>query len=157
MSKSTTNTEHDKDFDGNIVPTVDYGEMTFAELVAMAKSGDGVLSITDVEDRQPVRKEELVNIPFVVTGWSLNEKKERYNNTFSIVEIVVHNGDKKFFTDGSTGIRDQLIRYENGKTMNGTQKPFLVPHGLKPSDYNYTDPDTGETTKAVTYYFNTTA
>ena len=70
--------------------------------------------------------------------------------------------------DGGTGIRDQVTRYvkraSGDSTVDASKEffnaaaakcpPIKIENGLRPSRYDYTDPDTGKVSKATTWYLS---
>lgn len=129
---------------------------SFTELMSMFEDG-GVTNISELDDTVTFDKADLVNQPLIITGFREGKAGE-YGNSFVVVKCVTRqlvNGEVKdlrgIFTDGSTGIKEQLMSFV---TVKGVDKPIYCPKGLKASSYTYTDPFTLEKTPAVTYYLN---
>lgn len=142
MPKSTAVTGWDE-------PTIDQlSDMSYEELLGLMDSGQ-LVHVAEIGFRMPIEKEALVGIPFVITNWV---SKLGDMGSYVRVEIVTRGGDKRFFSDGSTGIRDQLEFALN--KLGGVIRPVYVPNGLRASNYVYHNPDTGEHLPATTYYLN---
>lgn len=121
--------------------------------VANAKEeiGDGFAYTDD--------KDALIGRPLLLVKWDssnsssyTDENGEPLDNVqvWAITEIngTVH---KLRFVDFSTGICRQLkeLTERTGRTMG-----LAVPRGLRRSDFEYTDPITGRTSPASTYYLD---
>lgn len=135
------------------IPEPDVKELrslSFAELQAMFDAGN-VLHITDVDDVRLVEKEQLVGKTFIITDW-VEKDTGQYDNPFVIVHVTTPTDEHLVFTDGSTGIRDQLNTYL--AKMGGTKQPIYVPKGLRVSNYIYHDELSGKDIPATTYYIN---
>lgn len=117
--------------------------MTYAQLVAMLDGGNAV-RIDELDDTVVFDKADLINRGFVITKWRHNPTGEM--GEFVVCEITVMDGTHGIFTDGSTGIKDQLLKFQENR-------PIIVPKGLRKSDYTYTD-DFGVKTPASTYYLS---
>lgn len=130
------------------VPEVDYTTLTFAQLQELMSTGS-VAHIQDIDDVVKVEKETLVGKPFVITAWRYNA--EGSMGDFMVVQITTMDNEHRFFVDGSTGIKDQLMTYE---AKLGRQVPIFVPKGLRVSNYTYHDESTGKDLPATTYYIN---
>lgn len=100
-------------------------------------------------------KDLLVDRPMVVMSWRFIDGNF---GKFVALRVLVQNPDKSvsryIFNDGSTGICEQLAKYQLRTGRSGGLK---VTKGLTRSDYEYTDPKTGLTHPASTYYLDTSA
>lgn len=130
------------------------GEMeSFADV--LAATGGEVVSIGDVlgngfsvlED-----KSRLIGTEMMVVRYGEHESDKGSKGTFATLHIITRAGEKYIVNDGSTGIQDQCAEI---KEKFGKVAPLYVAKGLRVSEYDYTDPNTGKTSKARTYYLNT--
>lgn len=111
-----------------------------------------------IEGFNPIDKAELVGTPFGVTGVRFRENERKI--AFAELEIVTADGEVLGFQDSSTGVRDQIRDYLNGKkTKAGADGwhdvKLFVPAGLRVSKYDVTD-EHGRTKTAKTYYLTLT-
>jgi hypothetical protein len=98
----------------------------------MSEYGDGFEMLDDKDKRQ------LVGVPFVIID--ATESEGDYGKSFVVVSLMTRDGRKVRLTDGSTGIRDQIVRDVGGA---GNAPGTLVAHGLRASDYRYCDNSNG--------------
>lgn len=131
-----------------VTPTGGFDDMTYNELIALIDSGQ-VAHIQEIDDLVRAQKEALVGVAFVITEWSLNPDGDL--GEFVTVKVVTEKGEHRFFSDGSTGIKDQLKAAE---AKMGGRKPILVPKGLRVSNYMYHDENLGKDIPAATYYID---
>jgi hypothetical protein len=89
-------------------------------------------------------KGRLVGVPFLIMEWRFYQGDQ---GEAVALMLVTEQGEKLIVNDGSTGIREQL------KSL--PRKPVIVRRGLVCSDYDYTNPATGEVSRATTYYLST--
>lgn len=113
-----------------------------AALVDVADFGDGFTLLDD--------KSRLLGTPFVITNGRLHDGDF---GTFAILHVVTlsENGEitgRYIVNDGSTGIRDQWQEI-SAKIAPGAV--VMCRHGLRKSDYMYTDSD-GKERPATTFY-----
>lgn len=113
-----------------------------AELVTTAELGDG-FSVAD--------KATLVGVPMVCLYATLRSGEL---GDYAVFRNVTKDGRKVVIVDGSTGMKDQLVDYQND---NPGGWPQLWNHGLRVSRYDYTDEKTGELRPAETYYIDTSS
>lgn len=129
-------------------------------------SGDDIQSFLewDTNPYQPVDKAELVGKPMLIVQWRFIAGDF---GGFTVVHAIVRlgNGTDWFvmFTDGSTGICEQLNELTNARLaalakdgadaskLPRPQNGALVRGGLVASNYEYTDAD-GKQHPATTYY-----
>lgn len=137
------------DTDGNSVVPVDpfslkpdFSQLDYAELMQLLDAGE-VVHIRELDDTEVVEKENLIGIPMVITDWV---RKMSDMGEYVVVRAATPNG-KVVFADGSTGIKEQLIKF----SIDG--KPILVPKGLRKSDYTYKDEE-GKAIPATTFYLD---
>ena len=108
--------------------------------------GDGFESVD--------KKETLVGERMALLSWTFSESKE-YGGEFVTVRAITLNNRRIRFTDGSTGIKDQLKRLTEARTEAGHKMPngALLCGGLRVSEYDYQD-DKGKVTRAKTFYIS---
>lgn len=126
---------------------------------------DGILSLAVIGN-----KDELVNKPFMILRWRFNET-DKYGDggMFVSMEIAYQTVDANgnaalaygVLNDGSTGIRDQMVRLTERRKEQRKGDPYAVrsaKNGLRRSDYHtdVVNKATGEveTIEATTYYVN---
>ena len=100
-------------------------------------------------------KDKLVNTPFAIVEWRYASSDKFDSAEFVIVELVTYRDEKYIFTDGSTGIFQQLKLIEEQREAAGSKNPrrgLLVERGLTRSDYQTHNPQTGELINGTTYY-----
>lgn len=107
-----------------------------------------------IEGFTPIDKEELVNVPFGITGVRFRENERKV--TFAELEIVDLAGERKAFQDSSTGVAAQIGAYLTDKGMGAPLGDWMdvrlfVPQGLRKSEYPVIDPN-GRSKQAKTYY-----
>lgn len=117
--------------------------MTYAQLLALLDGGNAV-RMDELDDTVVFDKTDLVGRAFVITNWRHNP--EGNMGEFVVCKITVQDGTHGLFTDGSTGIKDQLLKFNEGR-------PIIVPKGLRKSDYMYKD-DFGNMIPATTFYLS---
>lgn len=93
-------------------------------------------------------KTQLVGVPFVLVHWNFYD-----GDMGEFVSMwVVDKDDRRFIVnDGSTGIYAQLRALTN---KTGQDSMVRCPHGLRVSNYTYTDPQ-GKERPAQTFYIDT--
>lgn len=94
-------------------------------------------------------KSRLCGVPLVLVNWKFHKGDM---GVYAFIAAVTKDGGKYLFSDGSTGIRDQLIEYSQTKRKFGG---LMIPHGLRKSEYEIEQD--GNLTPAVTYYLDTSA
>lgn len=92
-------------------------------------------------------KDRLVGVPFLIVDWSQNSGDK---GRFVSLRVVTQDSAKYVVNDGSTGIMSQMDTLEESGVKGGV----VCRHGLRRSDYTYTDPQ-GEEHPASTYYLDT--
>lgn len=116
---------------------------------ALAVLSDAGVQVTDISDYGDgfavVRKEELVNAPFVIVDYKFADGD--FGTPFAILRVVTKDGRKAIFTDGSTGVRAQMQDLDKRGISGGV----LVKNGLTVSEYEYIDAE-GNKTPAKTFY-----
>jgi hypothetical protein len=105
--------------------------------------GDGFAMIDD--------KGQLVGREMVLINWKFNESSYG-DEPFVFVRAMTRDGQRIMFVDGSTGIRDDLLEFSSRTGQFGSMH---LHRGLRRSDYDYTDAESGKTTKATTFYLDT--
>jgi hypothetical protein len=99
-------------------------------------------------------KQELVDVPFIALTWAFHESDDFRDGDGGIIFCSVHvltkDGDRLVFNDGTKGgIRDQLMELS---TKTGRFEMLVCEKGLRISEYDYEDPNTGMTSRATSYY-----
>lgn len=131
------------------------GIRSFEDARALAHAVDGgILDIADSELSTGFAvldtdsKARLVGVPLVILDWrfQIGDKGE-----FVSLVVVTKSNEKLIINDGSTGIRDQMKRF------TGEPRALGLRHGLRVSEYDYTDKTTKEVSRAKTYYLDTSA
>lgn len=89
--------------------------------------GDGFEMLTDAE------KSQLVGVKFVILD--AQESEGDYGKSFVIVRLMTKDARKCIVTDGSTGIRDQLVN--DVIPRFGTAAGLVVENGLRASEFKY--------------------
>lgn len=118
---------------------VGLAEQAYGEIISAEALGDG-FAVTD--------KRLLVGKPMLILSWEDGKNVKFKGNGFTIVRAITKENDKVLFVDGSTGIRDQLTVFQQ---VSGRTGGLLAEHGLRVSEYEYTEED-GTVTPAKTYY-----
>jgi len=133
-----------------LIPLDDLTDMSYQEVL-----DSGVIDISEVDDVTTIEQEQLVGVPIIVLGW---DEREGDFGPFVAVRVKTETGNH-VFSDGGTGIKAQLERYVRRIERKGLdiQNGIRIPNGLKASHYNYTDPITGKSAPAVTYYLDNRA
>lgn len=104
-------------------------------------------------------KESLVGVPLTVLEFNFRESEDYQttlddgsivNSEYAIVRCVrMDNLEMVVFADGGVGIYKQLKDFSQ---RTGQMGGIFCKDGLTQSDYKYTDPVTGEISKATTFY-----
>lgn len=149
-------------------PTGNRAAFSRAELQALAEAADPLQMLADLAAAKGkdikeasealgdgtviMPKDSLVNREFYVVDWRFCEGDM---GTFSAVKCMdpfrpADNGRMFVFTDGGTGIHDRLVDYY---MKHGETGIIHVPHGLSPSTYEWSNPETGESGTGTTFYF----
>lgn len=119
------------------------GISDFASAVAAVQDayGDVVVaseeaSLGDTFTR--VDKADLVGVKMLLLDWFLSPGD--YAEEMMVIRAVTGDGERIVFADGSTGLRNELIEYEEKTGRNGG---VLLEKGLRVSSY-FVDENTGE-------------
>lgn len=124
--------------------TVDTAGKSYDELRKLAERQG-----TKVKETPIVDKDELVGVPFIITGVAIREGD---HGPYCQVAFLTADGEVGKFSDGSTGVLAQLDPSQNeGAPL---RLPIDVPGGLRVSRYQYEDPKTGKETPAATFYLS---
>lgn len=100
-------------------------------------------------------KNKLIDVPFVAVKIDEHTSEISAEGKFVSLHVVTQDGRKLIVNDGSTGIYAQVqALWERKPELRGL--PLMVRHGLRRSDYTYTDTD-GKQKPATTYYLDTSA
>ncbi|ARK07692.1 hypothetical protein Toil_gp09 [Rhodococcus phage Toil] len=114
----------------------------FVTIISSEELGDG-FTLTD--------KSELIGTEMLILAWRLQDKEDqtkKFGQPWVIVRAVTRDNRKVVFTDGSTGVRDQLIGIQSLSDRTGGIHAL---NGLRVSTYDYTD-NQGVTKEANTFY-----
>lgn len=117
---------------------------TFEELAANAETL--VFNPYEVINKD---KDALIGVPFVIRHGRIATDQNTFQD-YAVLYVVTKDNDMYVVTDGSTGIMAQYVAKVN---EYGKPGPFLIPNGLRKSEYLYEDPISGVKSPAVTYYF----
>lgn len=133
---------------GNQLAEIGFGDILKAlegagEVMSAAELGNGWGVLGSKE------KGRLVGVPLLVLSYQFNEGD---NGEFVSAQVVT-NSERLIVNDGSTGIYQQL----KDLAENGETRAIYCKHGLRRSDYTYTDPKTKEEKEATTFYLDTSA
>lgn len=97
-------------------------------------------------------KRRLVGVPFIILSYSFVKSEKIKGKEFVTVRLVTRNNERLIINDGSTGVYEQLkMCHESGI------ESLFVTKGLRVSEYEYTDPNSGEVSQAETYYLDNSA
>lgn len=102
-------------------------------------------------------KSILEKRPVMFVSWSFSDGDFAEEFVSARVMCRLDNGTvgKFVINDGGSGIRKQLREYSD--SHKGDQGGLFAAKGLRVSEYDYTDPDTGKVSKAETWYIDTSA
>lgn len=100
------------------------------------------------------RKDILVGAPMLLLSWNFNIGDFGPFVSAMVVAKVGGQTLKYVLNDGSSGIFRQLDEYSN---RTGRMGGLIVRKGLRVSEYEYEDPQSGEKRPAKTYYLDTSA
>jgi len=114
------------------------------ELASAAEYGTG-FEVLDTKE-----KGRLVGVPFIVLDWDFHEGD---NGDFVSLQVITNANEKLIINDGSTGIFKQMWEINAA----GEARAIFVKKGLRRSDYEYTDRETGAKKPATTFYLDTSA
>lgn len=126
---------------------------------AQAMMADPESGVSALDDYQLVEKDQLIGVPMLINKFWFTDSPLREGSQYVTVRAVVQEpgvltptGERAslvVFTDGSTGILEQLREYAK---MTGKAGGLVVRHGLRVSRYNAEVE--GGMTEAETYYLN---
>ncbi len=120
-------------------------EQMLARIEALGGTGK-IVAVDDYVGGGVTEKENLIGVPFVVTGWKEIPSK-RFGTDFVVVNItLLTDGSSTVFTDGGQGINNVLMDFEND---HHTRYGLLCPRGLRASSYEANEVRPAGTT----YYF----
>ena len=141
---------------------------SYADALALARE----IGLDKVESVgiQEFKKESLLNKPLLIVEWKFAESKDFPGTYYAFVKVILEDGSKGYFTDGSTGIFQQLatttkrrIEYANAHPEQKPYPPMAFLEcklGLRKSEYRHIDgeiigtddPRYGKAALAATYY-----
>ena len=119
-----------------------YGSVDVAEEII----GDGFAVLKD--------KRSVVGAPMLFINWKFVDGDQGEFAVIRAVANTVKGFRKLILTDGSTGIYDQLRKYSD---RFGKFGGLAVRNGLRASDYEVQDEETGKMKSATTFYLDTSA
>lgn len=98
-------------------------------------------------------KSTLVGVPLLFLQWRFIEGNM---GEFAAAHVITGDGRKVVIVDGSTGIRDQLMRVtatriKRGQDSVASRSALKVKGGLRRSDYQFDD-GSGKMKDATTFY-----
>jgi len=137
---------------------------SFEDAFQLAIATGGIVSVGDVIGdgfELTKDKQQFVGQEMVVLTWAFSESDdytkqtetgETINGRFATIRVITRRG-KFVINDGSTGLAAQLESLSE-RGINGN---VHCPKGLRVSEYDYTDPKSGEVSKAKTYYLDSAA
>lgn len=141
---------------------IDFGKVTNIEQ-ALALLAQHEVEVTEYGDGFTLTdKADLVGVNMVITDWTFNVSDRFFDekkNGLPFVSVRGVTDNSKFvFNDGSAGVYAQLLELTEHLRVEGapyTSAPLSVKGGLRVSEYEYEDPNTGKTSEASTYYLAT--
>lgn len=98
-------------------------------------------------------KDMLLSKPFILRNVSLS-KDDDTEQEYIVGHLVTKDNELYVMTDGSTGIKDQLVKLINKRKSDGHPTPnqgIVIPNGLRKSEYFHVGED-GKKQPATTYY-----
>lgn len=156
MARKADDTESVDTVTGELVEAIDFRQIgSMAEYVEAIGGQDKVtLAHEELGDGfAEVEKDRLVGIRCIFVDWTfhVSDKFTRNGEATEWVRVrgIDQEGRKFWFADGGTGVYDQLRKLTN---RTGKREALYVHDGLVRSDYTYTDPTTGDTSPASTFY-----
>lgn len=130
------------DLEGDLLPD------SWESAIAAMESIGATISRADedlADDYPVIDKERLINRPFMALTWSISKPaNESYGTPYIVVRGILRGGKRFRFTDGSTGICEQLIKLTEQRIKSGFAVPnagLICPNGLRKSEYTYRDTD----------------
>lgn len=115
------------------------------EMVDGSDYGSG-FSVLDTKD-----KGRLVGVPLIILDYNFNDGD---NGQFVSLSVVTNANEKLIVNDGSTGIAKQILEINAALPEGDGNKAIFVKKGLRRSDYEYTDKETGQKKPATTFYLD---
>jgi hypothetical protein len=118
-----------------------------ADIIPATELGDGFLELKKEE------KAQLTGVPFLLLEAVWDEGDFAEDGYFQL-KVVTKDGRKFRMSDGGTGIARQLHFLMQTRGLDYVP-PMVCDRGLRSSTYDFTDETTGKTTKATTFYLDT--
>lgn len=159
--------------DVQLIPTAEFNLAKLSEIALPENFDSAMAALTSVgitvenaagvlADEWPLfEKAKLVNVPFVLLTWTVSNPDDSANSAnggqYLVCRGMTKDGRRFRFADGSTGIMAQLVKLTRERVDAGSKTPnagLLVNGGLTKSDFTYTDPATGKSTPATTFYLS---
>lgn len=130
---------------------------SFDDAIRLLDETVGMVNIADVlgDGFTKIEKERLIDKEFVLLGYTFakdttgNNADNDESKTFVICRVVLRDGRKLFFTDGSTGVMAQCRALADANIVGG----IYVARGLRVSEYEIVVD--GKSQPASTFYFDT--
>lgn len=106
---------------------------------------------------EEVDKKDLINRTFIIVMAKVSFSQEYTTDDgdpapFVILKVITKDGKRFRFSDGSTGISNQIMMLEAKR--EGGAVGAIMPKGLTVSEYKFVD-EKGKETPAKTYYLAT--
>lgn len=130
-----------------------------AQVLAMDAAELELLSFVADEYEKIDNKDELIGKPFFIEDLKFITDKKTNREYVRVEAVDVSSGSKIAFTDGSTGIKDQLVAMVGSRSQDArfkladgsTDVRAYVKRGLRKSEYE-TEDAKGNAISATTYY-----
>lgn len=130
---------------------------SFADAMRLAQAtGEVVKASETIGDGFALldNKRALLDIPFIALDWTFRDSdirdSEGVPRQYVSITLVTGKGDKFIVNDGGTGLCEQLREFE--REFGSHSRSLVAERGLRVSEYDYTDPHTGQVTPAETFY-----
>lgn len=109
--------------------------------VVSSKEAMPSLDVLNGEDKQ-----RLVGVPFFAIDWTFRKGDQ---GMYVSIRAVTEDNNIFLLNDGSSGIYQQFLNFSE---QSGKFSGLFCRNGLRRSDYEYQDPQTGESRPATTFY-----
>ena len=131
---------------------------TFDDAVALLNAQGVTIDTAAVvmpDEFPEVDKKDLVNVPLMLLTWNISDPtKSEFEGQYIVVRGITRMGKRFRFSDGSTGIFQQLRKLTGVRRAQGYATPnagLVIEKGLVKSDYTFLD-EKGKPANATTYY-----
>lgn len=136
--------------------TPDYTPTDFADALRHLQETGAEVVEYEGSPWHVIDKEQVVNRRFMIMGYRVNPGGDfgTFVSLMAVTDGEVRDKNGKFvnkvvINDGSTGIADQ---WQSMVQAGLAKVPMICPNGLRVSEYQYPDPETGELRPAKTFY-----